>query len=189
MAFGIKFHFRLIPKYLLVAVIGALIAGSYGIVHDQVTYTISHEYFTRFKFFQFQSADPGCQSPRVFVGIIGFLATWWVGLTAGWLLARMAVLGKGEILPVPVILRFFLPVVISPFFMGIIGWVWGQYRIRTGYDEGWLDWMSDLQVTDHESFMTVGYIHNFGYAGALLGLLLALILLSRTKKKWITQHR
>ena len=32
------------------AAIGALIAGAYGILHDQITYAISPEYFTQFKF-------------------------------------------------------------------------------------------------------------------------------------------
>ena len=35
---------------LLAAAAGAMLAGVYGILHDQVTYTISEEYFTRFKF-------------------------------------------------------------------------------------------------------------------------------------------
>ena len=71
-----------------IAGIGALIAGLYGIVHDQVTFTLSADYFYRLKFVQFRFADFGLPV-RVFVGIIGFLATWWVGLIAGWLLARV----------------------------------------------------------------------------------------------------
>src|ERR1043166_5997270 len=55
------------------ALLGALLAGTYGVVHDQVTYSISAEYFTRLKFSQFQRADFGFP-PRVFVAEIGFLA-------------------------------------------------------------------------------------------------------------------
>jgi hypothetical protein len=33
-----------------VAGVGALVAGWYGIIHDQITYTISPEYFTRVMF-------------------------------------------------------------------------------------------------------------------------------------------
>ena len=67
------------------ALMGALIAGLYGVVHDQITYSMSPEYFTRVKFFQFHYADFGLP-PRSFVAEIGFLATWWVGLIAGWFL-------------------------------------------------------------------------------------------------------
>ena len=41
------------------AVVGALIAGVYGVFHDQITYSISPEYFTRLKFLQFHYADFG----------------------------------------------------------------------------------------------------------------------------------
>ena len=56
------------------AVTGALIAGAYGILHDQITYTISPEYFTKLKFEQFHYANFGLPR-RVFVGEVGFLAT------------------------------------------------------------------------------------------------------------------
>jgi hypothetical protein len=77
-------------KAVLLAMVGALIAGCFGILHDQVTYTISPEYFTRMKFGQFRSADFGF-SERIFVAEIGFLATWWVGLVVTWFLARIAI--------------------------------------------------------------------------------------------------
>jgi hypothetical protein len=37
----------------LTVIVSALLAGVYGIVHDQLTYSISHEYFTKFKYVQF----------------------------------------------------------------------------------------------------------------------------------------
>ena len=71
--------------------LGALIAGIYGIIHDQITYRLSESYFTEFKFHQFASNDPRslftpnfAYADRIFVAVIGFLATWWVGLFAGW---------------------------------------------------------------------------------------------------------
>jgi hypothetical protein len=36
-----------LPSMFRYALLGALLAGVYGIIHDQVTYSISHEYFTR----------------------------------------------------------------------------------------------------------------------------------------------
>ena len=68
-------------------VLGALLAGGYGVIHDQITFTIVPEYFHNFKFYQFSYADLGL-GDRVFVGCVGFLATWWVGLIVGWILSR-----------------------------------------------------------------------------------------------------
>ena len=68
-------RWRWLPAMLGYALLGSLVAGVYGIIHDQVTYSISTEYFTRLKFSQFHYANFGFR-PRVFVGEIGFLATW-----------------------------------------------------------------------------------------------------------------
>jgi hypothetical protein len=66
-----------------ISLLGAVIAGLYGAVHDQISYSISPEYFTKMKFEQFSYADFGFP-PRVCASEVGFLATWWVGLFAGW---------------------------------------------------------------------------------------------------------
>jgi hypothetical protein len=72
------------------AAVGAVLAGFYGVVHDQVTYSISPEYYTCLKFSQFRYADFGLPA-RVFVAEIGFMASWWVGFVAGWFIARITV--------------------------------------------------------------------------------------------------
>lgn len=79
-----------------ITLLGAVIAGMYGALHDQVSYSISPEYFTKLKFHQFSYLNFGWH-PRVFASAIGLLATWWVGMIAGWMLARM---GLAEI-PMP----------------------------------------------------------------------------------------
>ena len=80
----------LLPRMLGYAVIGGLLAGMYGILHDQITYSISPEYFTHLKFDQFHYANFGLPQ-RVFVAEIGFLATWWVGFFSAWFIARLTV--------------------------------------------------------------------------------------------------
>ena len=69
---------RDLPPMLAAGLVGAVIAGVYGTLHDQFTFTISPEYFTKLKFDQFRWANLGLPE-RVFVAEIGFLATWWVG--------------------------------------------------------------------------------------------------------------
>src|SRR5438309_3164333 len=88
---------QLFPPTIRIAFLGVAVAGGYGIVHDQISYTVSPEYFTHIKFAQFAAVNFGWPD-RVFVAEIGFLASWWVGLVAGWLLAR---LGLAELSLVP----------------------------------------------------------------------------------------
>ena len=74
------------------ALLGAAIAGPYGALHDQISYIISPEYFTKMKFRQFSYADFGWPD-RVFAAEVGFLATSWVGLFGGWFVARAGLAG------------------------------------------------------------------------------------------------
>jgi hypothetical protein len=46
-----------LPLMAWIGVQGVLIAGVYGILHDQITFTISPEYFTEFKSAQFPYVD------------------------------------------------------------------------------------------------------------------------------------
>ena len=68
---------------LLTIIISTLLAAFYGAIHDQVTFSISPEYFTVFKFDQFGFLEWGNQNPRMTTALIGVLATWWVGLYIG----------------------------------------------------------------------------------------------------------
>jgi len=43
--------------YVLIVVLAVLAAGLFGIVHDQISYTVAPEYFTKFKFRQFGFTD------------------------------------------------------------------------------------------------------------------------------------
>ena len=66
-----KIGLALLPAMLRYAVVGAILAGVYGALHDEVTYSISSEYFTRLKFSQFHYANCGLPE-RLFVAEIGF---------------------------------------------------------------------------------------------------------------------
>lgn len=154
------------------ASLGALVSGGYGILHDQLTYTISPEYFTRFKFDQFRAMDFGFPE-RVFVGIIGFLATWWVGFFAGWFLARIAVpvwparrawleVGRGFLLMTGIALL-----------SGMVGY--GLGFLPYGKSDPWLEIYASRGVNDIQAFVQVGYIHNAGYLGGFFGLVAAVL--------------
>ncbi|MDB2673585.1 hypothetical protein N9Y81_01385 [Akkermansiaceae bacterium] len=158
-------------RMLAIAVVGAVIAGAYGILHDQVTFTISPEYFTKFKIYQFHylGAESGM---RVLVLKIGFLATWWVGFFAGWFMGRLLVPKMGLRAALSLSLKGFLFVFLGALAGGVLGFFFG-----VAFPEGWESIRShcvELGVDDVSSFIRVACIHNAGYLGAFLGLVAAL---------------
>jgi hypothetical protein len=163
-----------LPALLVLTVAGALVAGCYGVVHDQVTFSIGPEYFRNFKFHQFEFADLGL-GERAFVSLIGFLATWWVGAIGGWILARRTLSTCPRRTAYRRIFAGFLILFAAAVSAAILGYVYGLVRGPDGDYSAWQLTLERYQVTDVWPFMRVAYIHNAGYLGALVGLLLTYV--------------
>ncbi len=174
-----KFPIALLPAMLGYAVAGALVAGAYGLIHDQVTYSISQEYFTRLKFAQFHYANFGFP-PRVFVAEIGFLATWWVGFCSAWFMARITVPAFPRAAAFRHTAGGILIILAFAFAASLAGYV---LSLMHGPDySSWEDFTFMRRVTDVPNFVRVAYIHNAGYLGGLIGLVVAIIHLRMLKK-------
>ncbi len=68
--------------FLLFIPLAILTAGAFGAPHDQISFTVSPEYFTKFKFHQFGLLD-GSISKRLRAAEVGFLASWWMVIPLG----------------------------------------------------------------------------------------------------------
>jgi hypothetical protein len=163
-----------LPALLAFTVAGALVAGCYGVLHDQITFSIGPEYFRNFKFHQFHFADLGW-GECVFVSLIGFLATWWVGAIGGWILARRILSTCPRRTAYRRICAGFLILFAAAASAGLLGYLYGLVRGPNGDYSAWQLTLERYQVTDAWPFMRVAYIHNAGYIGALVGLLLTYV--------------
>ena len=138
-------------------IVGALLAGSYGVLHDQITYSIGPEYFTRFKFTQFNWANHGF-SDRTFVACIGFLATWWVGLVIAWILARRLIPNQARRIAYRNIGRGFFVVAVVGILSGMTGYCYGLYRGPDADYSAWQGNFDELGITQKWQFVRVAYI-------------------------------
>jgi hypothetical protein len=157
------------------AALGALIAGAFGAVHDQVTYTISPEYFSRMKFSQFAYANFGWPT-RVFVAEIGFLASWWVGFFVGWFLSRTAVPRFTPEEAKRRVTRGFVVTFGSASAGALIGWLTGN-AFAAEPPAAIAEVAANLGVQDLAAFTKVACIHYGSYGGATLGLLVAFLMM------------
>jgi len=173
-----------IPRHRLwpmgrVALLGAVIAGAYGAVHDQISYTISPEYFTKLKFDQFAWANVGLPE-RAFASEVGFLASWWVGLFAGWFLARIGLVDLIESsVRYPVVKSFVIVAVVAVIF-GLGGGLFGVWATRDDDLSAWRKWATILKVSDVRAFAIVAYLHLGSYIGAAVGFICAAIYVRRS---------
>ena len=162
--------------------VGAVIAGAYGMFHDQITFTLGREYFTEFKFHQFHYLE---KSPieRVTVLKIGFLATWWVGFFAGWFMGRTCIphmpLKTAAIESLKGVSVMQVTAIISAY----IGYTIAPHTTDDPRMENWISMIVPQSVIDKTAYVQVGYIHNASYLGGLIGLILALLWLKKRRSR------
>lgn len=169
---------------LLVIGVAPLIGGLYGILHDQFTYTISPEYYTKFKFYQFGLMDIGNEAifpnPRIEVSVVGFMATWWMGLPIGVILGLTGLVHKNSRQMLHATLGAIVVTVVVAFATGMIGLAYGKlYLADTG-----VSWWLPENLIDKRNFIAVGSMHNFSYIGGLIGMIAGAIYNVRRKRKF-----
>ena len=163
-----------------------LIGGLYGILHDQLTYTISPEYYTKFKFYQFGLMDMGNEAifpnPRIEVSEVGFMATWWMGLPIGIILGLVGLIHTDNKKMLRVSMRAIIMTIVVAFITGLVGLAYGNLHLA---DSGVNWWLPD-NLIDTKNFIAVGSMHNFSYLGGLTGLIAGIIYSVRQKRKYAT---
>jgi len=169
---------------ILLVIIGLspLIGGIYGILNDQLTFTISPEYYTKFKFYQFGLMDMGNEAifpnPRIEVSAVGFLACWWMGPPIGIILGLVGLIHRNHKQMFYASMKAILVTVIVAFTTGLIGLAYGRfYLAETG-----VNWWFPENLIDKKNFIAVGSMHNFSYyLGGLTGVIAGVIYSIRQK--------
>lgn len=170
---------------LLIIAIAPLIGGFYGILNDQLTYTISPEYYTKFKFYQFGLMDIGNEAifpnPRIQVAAVGFMATWWMGLPIGIILGLIGLVHKNAAQMFRSTIKAIGVTMIVAFMIGLVGLVYGKfYLAKTG-----VDWWLPQNLIDTGNFIAVGSMHNFSYIGGIAGMIAGCIYNVKQNIKYI----
>lgn len=169
---------------LVTILIFTLAASIYGAIHNQATYYISPEYFTKFKFHQFQWAfadftanistednpEYVMSNNRIGASLVGILATWWFGLLMGIIFAIAIILARAKKPQHRFIRRSFVYVFATTIVSGFIALVMFKLGL-----------LSNICTLDHVAnknlFSLAGWIHNFSYLGGLIGLVVGLLFL------------
>ena len=145
-----------------------LIAGLYGAIHDQLSSTIAPEYFTRFKYDQFGFEPAWFGGHRATQAVIGFLATWWVGLLMALFIAPLGLMFKDPVRMRKEIARAIATTLGIAMLSGLVGLAYGW-----SLDSVPKGWYLPEGLVDQQAFIAVGGLHNLGYAGGVLGLCVA----------------
>lgn len=168
----------LLPVLLAVS---CLVAGAYGAAHNQISFTVSPDYFYAFKFHQFRI--PQEQQGRLGAAIVGWHASWWMGAVIG-----IPVLLGGLFLPdAESYFRHCLVaigvVVLTTLLVGLGALALASATIT---DPNALPYLFPEGVVDRVAFARAGTMHNFSYLGGGLGIITAAIYLA-IARAWLTK--
>lgn len=141
-------------------------AGAYGVLHNQISYTVSPEYFTKFKFIQF-SVGPILRG-RVGAGVVGWAASWWMGALIAMVLIPLTWRAATHGQFVRTLFRAYGVVVLTTLAVGLIALAGGFIFIDAsiGSFERY-----GLAIDDDVAFARAGNMHNFSYLGGVIGVI------------------
>ncbi len=182
-----------ILAFFLILILALFLGGIYGIIHDQITYFFSEEYYTKFKFAQFGLENWGLgqnigtnnlpeiklQNPRFGVSIIGFLSTWWVGLIIGIFLGLIAFINRNGREMIIIVLKAILITISIALIFGLFGLLYGKLFLVNNNP----NWFLPEHLENRAAFIMVGSMHNFSYLGGFLGMCFGAYSIIRTKRK------
>jgi hypothetical protein len=162
------------------AIVGmsTLAAVGYGVIHDQITARVCIEYFTIGHPPVFNTTDP------TLLGLgWGVIATWWVGVPLGVLLAIAARLGRWPTMTAGQLLR---PLLVALLAVGALAFV-AAITTYVAVHRGWLQIpepvLRRISPQQNKVFVAVSAAHLTSYiAGAIAGLVLCIYVL-------IARHR
>ncbi|MDC0598675.1 alkaline shock response membrane anchor protein AmaP [Gammaproteobacteria bacterium] len=177
---------KIIPKigiYFAMLFFAAIVGAVYGVVHDQISYTFSNEYFTRFKFIQF-SVPWAYESPRLGAAYVGALATWWMGVLVFIPLGLFGFMSGSPKAMASDLSKSFAIVIVVALMTGLAGLIYGYYQINAATISANMQWVWE-GVDNPVQFVRVGYMHNASYLGGLTGLIagIAYLVVNRLRFK------
>lgn len=152
-------------------VIACLMSGVYGALHNQISYTISPEYFTEFKFEQFQISP--ILPPRTGAAIVGWQASWWMGIVIGIFVIPFGLLIRDSRIYFFRMIFVFGLILLTTIVIGLLGLAASYFVVTPETAQGFL--FRDQQLKDPVGFLRAGTLHNASYFGGLVGIIVGMV--------------
>jgi hypothetical protein len=151
-------------QFLAIVVMSVAAAVLYGVLHDQVTIRVCLEYFTVFH--PRILDDP---SPTLLAAAWGVLATWWVGLPLGVILAAAARLGPKPKRTAAELWPSLARLLLVMGGAAALACAAGFLAHSQGWAEMPVGWASRIAPDRHDNFLAAWWAHNTSYGFAAIG--------------------
>lgn len=150
--------------YLLLTIVAA---GLFGAIHDQISYTVSPEYYTQFKFNQFNLHNTAIPE-RIRAAEVGFLASWWMGIPLGLLTCLAGFIHRTPAQMRRALLWSLLVIIIFVLAVSLGGLAYGFIKTAHIYAGNYNNGYVPPGVINIRKFLSVAQMHEAAYFGGAL---------------------
>lgn len=147
--------------FLGLASLGTILSCVYGVLHDQITYTISPEFYHLIRFPKYEIP---LEAGRWGVVRVAIINTWSIGLLVSVVVAFAGLIHSNNPKIIRYTLNAFALAMSVAIFMSLVGYAFGRFN------QNQMSKLAD-HIIGKENFLIVQTIHNFTYIGSLLGML------------------
>lgn len=161
------------PFIPLLFIIACIISGTYGALHNQISYSVSPDYFHQYKFIQF-NIDPLLHN-RIGASVVGWIASWWMGIIIGLFLISIGYIVTDAKTFFNAVVKSFGIVTFTVFSVGIIALLISLFVVTP--DNAGQIYKYDRVINDAVSFRRAGTMHSFSYIGGFMGIISGCIFL------------
>jgi hypothetical protein len=158
--------------FCLYLVASLAVAGVFGVLHDQISYTVSPEYYTKFKFIQFGLTESALPD-RLRAAQVGFLASWWMGVPLGLLTGIAGFIHRDARVMQRALGWTLLVMLAFVLVFALCGLVYGFFQTADFDLAVYSGWFVPNGLVDARRFICVGYMHNSAYLGGALAIPIA----------------
>lgn len=173
-----KFDVKKTLAVFLVSIMAALLAGIYGMIHDHISYSISNEYYTKYRFLQYGLVNEDGDRiihPRVFVSLIAFFSTWWLPFISGVVFGFFNLIQSSWRKLFQTSFVAIMIAVLITIISELIGLFLGIIFLSKLSKSFFVDWCFIPDNLQHfENYIAVGSMDIFSFIGGIIGLVLGI---------------
>lgn len=164
-------------KIILIIISTTLIASIFGMLHNQISYTISDEFFKDFLFGKFGISDWNIKNNRIEASIIGILGSYWMGFYVGIIYAVIFLFLKTDNNLKNIFKAIFINVFITVL-GSLSGYLIAHFFISVENSDVWME----FGTQNPQKYMEALYMNTGSYYGGILGLIIAIFFLVNRNK-------
>lgn len=149
--------------FILLVISAILLSSIYGALYEQITFSVSSEFFTKMRFQKYGIIDS--TNERWDAAIIGIKNTWGVGFGLGILLSLAGLLHTSNKKMIIATVQSFLIALFTSFLFCLLAFF---------FSEPAADIALEINVENKAAFNKVLSMNNYSYVGAVIGMFIGL---------------